>query len=252
MADREVRFEYYFLRSNSGKVIKTEAVKGAFKIVRRDLVKGEIGVLAGENTPVRLNADTDIISADRFSEGAGKSIRIQSPDEVWLLGIKNISENQNGINVSYNTVADDNVTEAFPKANFQCVNFLSPNAYFATRATLNVKVDADALGLKGPDQQVWLYTFDGKTMTLVDTVTVNVYEHKLGVTFDIDGKTTLGSYYISDTELKGSVTESSGTGSDDTTNPNTGAADHVGVAVTLGVIALVAAAAVSVSGKSGK
>ena len=253
VSDREVRFEYHFLRSHSGKVVKTEAVKGEFRIVRRDLTKGEIGVLAGEKAPVYLGEDTDIISADRFAEGTGKSINILSPDGAWKLGIKNISENQKGINVSFNTVADDNITEAFPEALFQCVNFLSPSAVLATCAVLELELDADALELKGPDQRVWLYTFDGKTMTLEGAQTVNVYEHRLTVAFELDGKTALGSYYVSDTELKGSVPAADGEGSqssvdgtDEGTNPNTGASDNVGAAVAIAALALITAGAVSV------
>lgn len=54
-------------------------------------------------------------------------------------------------------------------------------------------------------------------------------------------KSTLGTFVVSDIELKDAVAAT-----DDTKNPNTGANDFVGVAVALAVVSLVAAGAVSI------
>ena len=183
----------------------------------------------------------DVISAEHFDEGVGKTLKITDLDYTWRLEIAKVAEYQPGVNFTFNQTVADVIKGAFPDAKFQAVNFLTPNdgVIYKSASTLYVKCDAKALGLKG-ESVVYAYKYVGGVLEYQDAFNVNFYNtDSQYVGIELAAGESLGSYYLSNTDLR--TAEAPATD----TNPNTGANDVVGVAVALAVVSLVAAAAVS-------
>jgi len=182
----------------------------------------------------------DVISAEHFDEGVGKTLKITDLDYTWRLEIAKVAEYQPGVNFTFNQTVADVIKGAFPDAKFQAVNFLTPNdgVIYKSASTLYVKCDAKALGLKG-ESVVYAYKYVGGVLEYQDAFNVNFYNtDSQYVGIELAAGESLGSYYLSNTDLRTADTNTD-------TNPNTGANDVVGVAVALAVVSLVAAAAVS-------
>jgi len=188
----------------------------------------------------------DVISAEHFDEGVGKTLKITDVDYTWRLEIAKVAEYQPGVNFTFNTTIADVIKGAFPDAKFQAVNFLTPSdgVIYKSGSTLYIKCDAKALGQKG-ESVVYAYKYVGGALEYQDAFNVNYYNNDSQyVGIELAAGESLGSYYLSNTDLRGTTDTTKDTTKDDT-NPNTGANDVVGVAVALAVVSLVSAAAVS-------
>lgn len=136
-------------------------------------------------------------------------------------------------NEKYNFTNDNkanlDVVKANPDAELTFYNF-SAAPEFSSNATISISADEDS----------FIYEIkDGKLVKTSFKWDKDAYSF-------VGKSRTLGSYVVSDVELKAIAASEVEDGKDDAKNPNTGANDVVGVAVALAAISLVAAGAVSI------
>ncbi len=182
----------------------------------------------------------DVISTEHFDEAVGKSLKITDLDESWQLAIAKIAEYQPGMNFTFNTTVASTVKSAFPDAKFQAVNFLSgATTIYKSAAKLYIDCDKSALG---QSSTVYVYKYTGGALEYQDAFEVDYYSGTQAVYVELAAGESLGSYYLSNTDLRSSGSTET---SDAEENPNTGAGDIVGTAVALAVVSLIAAAAIT-------
>jgi len=195
--DFEVRFRWNFIRAEGSTVWKTEPVTCSVTIARKTPAEDLFKAYAGEEDVLMLDPGVDVVTEDNFVEAAGKMISFSDDEETWCLFIKRVSSSQKGINVSFDTDPDEDVLELFDTEDVQALNFLSGTAAVASKGTLYVYLDSEALGTADVDETYYLYTWNGKTLTSLGGVSPEETDNGIAFVFPLEAGDLLGSYYIS-------------------------------------------------------
>lgn len=228
--DFEVRFRWNFIRAEGGTVYKTEPVTCSVAITRKTPAENLFKAYAGEEDVLMLASGVDVVSEDNFAEAAGKTISFADSEETWCLSIKRVASSQKGINVSFDTDPDEDALELFDAEDAQALNFLSDKAVVASKGTLYVYLDSEALGTADIDGTYYLYTWNGKTLTAIGSGKPEETDNGVAFAFPLEAGEALGSYYISAEKASSSVPKtdapagnsSAGTKPEHEENPDTG------------------------------
>lgn len=201
---------------NNGSTVKT--LKFDFSVAWNKAEIGsdaELDITLNNETPVYEFASSNKRAAFSFSDvDAYYTVRLES---------------QAAVNMYYTTEAVKSIVQANENADLYFLNYKgAPSFDFTGELVYNV-VD--------PEGEWFLYEINSENKLVKTKATYN----KEDGTLTLKTK-TLGSYVISDTELKAAAATDS---NDKTENPNTGSVDFVNVAVALAVVSLAAAGAVA-------
>ena len=227
-------------------VAKSEVVN--FEITfTPDYVGGSKTATVDASLAIQLYLDEFVLSADQFAMLAKQNITVKALDNEFKLTTK-VVKGQGAFNFKYNTVVDEDVADANEDANIRAVNFIGTQTFKGdAKITFSNAVGAwlslgDVINHTG-DETVYVYTFDGEKLTLVDKQDAA----KGDIVYTASAGKALGSIYLSDKELKGAKADesSSSSSSGNKGNVDTGANDMVSVAVAMAVVSLAAAGAVA-------
>lgn len=246
-----LKFAVQGVKSIIGADNKTQIIKSDIVYFEFDIVPNWIGgsTAAGNvavDIPVQLYLDEFVISADQFGTLARNTLTVKAIDNEFVLTTK-VAKGQGAFNFKYNTTVAESVIDANEDANILAINFKGTQTFKnEAKITFSNKVGAwlslgDVIDHTG-DETVYVYTFDGEKLTLVDKVDAA----KGDVVYTAPAGKALGSIYFSNKELKGAATKDDGKKADNgKSNVNTGANDMVSVAVAMAVVSLAAAGAVA-------
>lgn len=222
------------------KIEKTKAVN--FKFTFTPDYVGDVAV----GVAIDLEMDEFVISADQFAELAKSNITINALNGEFSIATK-VQKGQTAINFKYDTEVAEKIEDANEDAHILAVNFKGAQSFKGdAKITFSNAVGAwlslgDVIDHTG-DETVYVYTFDGEKLTLVDKQDAA----KGDIVYTAPAGKALGSIYLSDKELKGAkAAESSSSSSGNKGNVDTGANDMVSVAVAMAVVSLAAAGAVA-------
>lgn len=212
-----------------------------------DYVGGAKDATVDASLAIQLYLDEFVISAKQFGTLARNTLTVNSIDNEFVLTTK-VAKDQGAFNFKYDTTVDEDVLDANEDANILAINFIGTQTFKNdAKLTFSNKVGSwlslgDVIDHTG-DETVYVYTFDGEKLTLVDKVDAS----KGDVVYTAKAGKALGSIYFSDKELKGAATSSSSSSSSSSNkgNVDTGANDMVSVAVAMAVVSLAAAGAVA-------
>ena len=251
-----LRFAVQGVKSVIGDDGKTEIIKSDIVYFEFDIVPNWIGGSTdGSNVavdiPVQLYLDEFVISDAQFDTLATSTLTVYGVDNEFELTTK-VSRNQTAFNFKYDTAVDIDVLDANEDANILAINFKGTQTFDNdAKITLSNAVGSwlslgDVIDHTG-DETVYIYTFDGEKLTLVDKQDAA----KGDIVYTAPANKALGSIYFSDKELTGAAEEttssssSSSSSSSDKSNVDTGANDMVSVALAMAVVSLAAAGAVA-------
>ena len=247
-----LKFAVQGVKSVIGDDGKTDIIKSDIVYFEFDIVPNWIGGSDDANNvavdvPVKLYLDEFVISAKQFGTLARNTLTVNSIDNEFVLTTK-VAKDQGAFNFKYDTTVDEDVLDANEDANILAINFKGTQTFKNdAKLTFSNKVGSwlslgDVIDHTG-DETVYVYTFDGEKLTLVDKVDAS----KGDVVYTAKAGKALGSIYFSDKELKGAATSSSSSSSSSSNkgNVDTGANDMVSVAVAMAVVSLAAAGAVA-------
>lgn len=246
-----LKFAVQGVKSIIGEDNKTKIIKSDIVYFEFDIVPNWIGgsTAAGNvavDIPVQLYLDEFVISADQFGTLARNILTVKAIDNEFVLTTK-VAKGQGAFNFKYNTTVAESVIDANEDANILAINFVGTQTFKNdAKITLSNKVGAwlslgDVIDHTG-DETVYVYTFDGEKLTLVDKADAA----KGDVVYTAPAGKALGSIYFSNKELKGADAKDDGKKADNgKSNVDTGANDMVSVAVAMAVVSLAAAGAVA-------
>lgn len=220
--DFEVRFRWNFIRAEGSTIYKTEPVTCSVTIARKTPAEDLFKEYAGEEDVLMLDSGIDVITEDNFDEAAGKALSFGDDGETWCLSIKKVSSSQQGINVSFDTDADEDALELFDTEDVQALNFLSDKAVIASKGMLYVYLDSEALGTADVDDTYYLYTWNGKTLTAIGSGEPEDTDNGIAFAFPIGAGEALGSYYISAEKATSSVPKTDAPSGSESGNTSTG------------------------------
>ncbi len=235
---------------SSGATITTSSGVAKFSVM--DEAIGEDTIKAHVENKLTIDAaGALVITEDGFTAAGANPLSVNFGG--FTVEFQKVT-GQKGINFDSNTVSIDEITDKYKDNEFKFLSFTS-TVKLANKATVVMgftEYDEEAFGFKSDDENktVYLYQYDGNQ--LISHGTVNMAAKGAEVAFTVKAGDTLGRYLVTNKAISGAVvndsTSSSGSSSGNgagESNPNTGAADLTGAAVTLAVISIVAAAAVS-------
>lgn len=233
--------------TNKTEIIKSDIVYFEFDIVPNWIGGSTSGSNVAVDIPVQLYLDEFVISDAQFDTLAKSTLTVKAIDNEFVLTTK-VSRTQTAFNFKYNTTVDTDVIDANEDAHILAVNFKGLQTFDnEAKLTFSNAVGSwlslgDVIDHTG-DETVYIYTFDGKTLTLVGKQDAA----KGNVVYTAPAGKALGSIYFSDKELKGAADSTTSTPSTDSgkSNVDTGANDMVSVAVAMAVVSLAAAGAVA-------
>lgn len=250
-----LKFAVQGVKSVIGDDGKTDIIKSDIVYFEFDIHPNWIGGSddAGNvavDVPVKLYLDEFVISAKQFGTLARTTLTVNSIDNEFVLTTK-VDKTQGAFNFKYDTTVDEDILDANEDAHILAINFKGTQTFVNdAKLTFSNKVGAwlslgDVIDHTG-DETVYVYTFDGEKLTLVDKVDAS----KGDVVYTAPAGKALGSIYFSDKELKGAEASSSSSSSSSSSdsgksNVDTGANDMVSVAVAMAVVSLAAAGAVA-------
>lgn len=225
---------------NKTEIIKTDMVYFEFDIVPNWIGGSTDGSNVAVDIPVQLYLDEFVISDAQFDTLATSTLTVYGVDNEFELTTK-VSRNQTAFNFKYDTAVDIDVLDANEDANILAINFKGLQTFDNdAKITLSNAVGSwlslgDVIDHTG-DETVYIYTFDGEKLTLVDKQDAA----KGDIVYTAPANKALGSIYFSDKELTGAAEEttssssSSSSSSSDKSNVDTGANDMVSVVGVVG------------------
>lgn len=190
---------------NKTEIIKTDMVYFEFDIVPNWIGGSTDGSNVAVDIPVQLYLDEFVISDAQFDTLATSTLTVYGVDNEFELTTK-VSRNQTAFNFKYDTAVDIDVLDANEDANILAINFKGLQTFDNdAKITLSNAVGSwlslgDVIDHTG-DETVYIYTFDGEKLTLVDKQDAA----KGDIVYTAPANKALGSIYFSDKELTGAA-----------------------------------------------